>query len=216
MDVMLSMKTNADRLLRLIGDLLDFSKIEAGKMDVAMANCNVSKLLSVWIAGVESSAASQGIKIVFRDKTDGLQALINPDLMEKAVFNLLSNAIKFNRPGGENLIEVILEHDADSFGIIIKDSGIGIPDNQLDGIFDRFSQVDSSSTRRYEGTGIGLSLTREIVQLHNGAIYAESKTGEGSVFTIHVPLVSVKDHQGDDLYASDSVYIGKRIRAISK
>jgi signal transduction histidine kinase/CheY-like chemotaxis protein/AraC-like DNA-binding protein len=203
-DIMVSMKRNADRLLKLISDLLDFSKIEAGKMDANMVGCNVSELLSVWIAGVDSSAASRGIKIAFQDKTDGLQALIDPDLMEKAVLNLLSNAIKFNRPEGENLIEVILENDAASFRIIVEDSGIGIPDDQLDGIFDRFSQVDSSSTRRYEGSGIGLSLTKEIVQLHNGAISVESKVGEGSAFTISIPLVSLEDAQSGRLYSDDS------------
>ncbi len=203
-DVIFSMKRNAGRLLKLINDLLDFSKIEAGKMDANMANCNLSELLSLWIASVDSGAASRGTKISFQDKTDGLQTLIDPDLMEKAVLNLLSNAIKFNRPEGENLIEVILENDAASFRIIVNDSGIGIPDDQLDGIFDRFSQVDPSSTRRYEGTGIGLSLTKEIVQLHNGAIFVESKVGEGSVFTISIPLVSVEDNQAESLYSDDS------------
>jgi signal transduction histidine kinase/DNA-binding response OmpR family regulator len=204
-EIISSMKSNADRLLRLISDLLDFSKIEAGKMDVNMANCNVSKLLSLCIAGVDSGAASQGIKIVFQDKTEGLHAVMDPDLMEKAVYNLLSNAIKFNRPEGENLIEVVLEDDADFFRIIIKDSGIGIPDDQLDGIFDRFSQVDSSSTRRYEGTGIGLSLTKEIVELHHGTISVESKVNEGSAFFINIPLVSLEDDQAGDLYPDDLV-----------
>ena len=215
-DVMVSMKRNAGRLLRLISDLLDFSKIEAGKMDAKRANCSVPELLSLWIAGVDSGAASQGIKITFQDKTDGLKALIDPDLMEKAVFNLLSNAIKFNRPEGKNLIEVILENDAASFRIIVKDSGIGIPGDQLDGIFDRFSQVDSSSTRRYEGTGIGLSLTKEIAQLHDGAISVESKVGKGSVFTISIPLVTLEDTQAADHYPDDSAEIpaaGKRDHA---
>lgn len=203
-DVIFSMKRNADRLLKLISDLLDFSKIEAGRMDANRAKCNVSKLLSLWVAGVDSGAASRGIKIAFQDETDGLQALIDPDLMEKAVFNLLSNAIKFNRPEGENLVEVKLENDADSLRIIVKDSGIGIPDDQLDGIFERFRQVDSSSKRRYEGTGIGLSLTKEIVQLHNGAISVESKVGKGSVFTITIPLVSLENNQAEGLSSDDS------------
>jgi CheY-like chemotaxis protein len=173
-------------------------------MDVNIANCNVSKLLSLCISGVDSSAASRGIKIAFQDRTGGLQALIDPDLIEKAVFNLLSNAIKFNRPEGEGLIEVNLENDAASFNIIFRDSGIGIPVDKLDGIFDRFNQVDSSITRRYEGTGIGLSLTREIVELHQGAIFVESRFGEGSVFTINIPLVSLEDNQAESHNTDDS------------
>jgi len=210
-EIISSMKNNADRLLKLISDLLDFSKIEAGKMDVHKSNCKVSKLLSLWIAGVDSGAASRGIKITFQDKTDGLRAVFDPDLIEKAIFNLLSNAIKFNRPEGENLIEVILTNDDASFTIIIKDSGVGIPDDQMDVIFDRFSQVDSSSTRRHEGTGIGLSLTKEIVELHHGTISVESKINEGSVFFINIPLVSLEDQQAEELIdeSVDTLAAGK-------
>ena len=192
-DLIVTIKRNADRLLKLISDLLDFSKIEAGKMAANKANCDVSKLLALWVASVDSSAAIKGIKTALEDRTEGLLAWIDADLIEKAVFNLLSNAIKFNRPQGENLIEVILETDATAFRIIVKDSGIGIPKDQLEGIFDRFSQVDASSTRQYEGTGIGLSLTKEIVMLHSGTIHVESQIDQGSMFTITLPLVFDKD-----------------------
>ncbi len=204
MDLIATIKRNADRLLKLISDLLDFSKIEAGKMAVKKANCDIPELLTVWMASVDSSAATKGIKTVFNDRTDGLLAWIDADLMEKAVFNLLSNAIKFNRPQGENLIEVTLEADATAFRIIIKDSGIGIPDDQLQGIFDRFSQVDASSTRQYEGTGIGLSLTREIVMLHSGTIHVESEVNRGSTFTITLPLVFNKDNEAASRHLSNT------------
>lgn len=189
--VISSMKANTDRLLRMISDLLDFSKIEAGKMDVKFKNYNISQFLSFCVTSVDSAAQSKGILLSYRDNTDGLQAAINPDLMEKAVFNLLSNAIKFNQPQGTIL--VTLENDTDFFSIIIKDNGIGIPEDRLETIFDRFTQVDSSSTRRHEGTGIGLSFTREIVELHQGDIFVTSKPGKGSVFIVKIPILAAKD-----------------------
>ncbi|MFH2130311.1 MAG: response regulator [bacterium] len=202
--VLASMKSNAERLLKLISDLLDFSKIEAGKMEVNMTPCDVSKLLSRCMDGVDSGAASQGIRIDYQDRTDGLRAVVDPDLIEKAVFNLLSNAMKFNRPEGEGLIAVTLENDPSSFTITIRDSGIGIPVDKLDSIFDRFNQVDASVSRRYEGTGIGLSLTREIVDLHHGTILVESEVGRGSVFTITLPLVSAADQPAENSISGDS------------
>lgn len=188
-----SIKKNTDRLLKLISDLLDFSKIEAGKMNVKIRNCDVSSFLRFCVSSVASSAEAKGLAISFQDNTKGLQAPIDSDLLEKAVFNLLSNAIKFNRPQGT--ISVILEYKPDYFSIIVKDTGIGIPGDQLDNVFDRFNQVDSSITRRHEGTGIGLSLTREIVELHNGLIQVDSQINEGSMFTIIVPVDSNKDNQ---------------------
>ena len=189
--VLSSMKTNAERLLRLISDLLDFSKIEAGKMDVTLKNCDIAGFLSYCVSSMDSIARSKTIKISFQDHTGGLVAPINTDLMEKAVLNLLSNAIKFNRPNG--MISVVLEKNTYQFSISIKDSGTGIPADRLDTIFDRFTQVDSSSTRRHEGSGIDLSLTREIVELHGGDIHAASSIGEGSVFIVTIPNVDETD-----------------------
>ncbi|MBT6501692.1 MAG: response regulator, partial [Deltaproteobacteria bacterium] len=190
LDILSSMKRNADRLLRLISDFLDLSKIEAGRMNLNKRETSVSNLLSYCVSSLDSTAAGKGINVTFQDKTDGFQALIDPDLMEKVVLNLLSNAMKFNRPDGENAIVVTLEKETAHFRITVKDSGIGIPNDKLESVFDRFSQVDSSITRRHEGTGIGLSLTREIVELHDGEILVDSRLGEGSTFAADIPLVS--------------------------
>lgn len=183
-----SMQRNAIRLHKLINNLLDFSKIEARKMSLDLKTCNVSKLLAYCISNIESSAASQGIEVSFEDRTGGLTTQIDPDLMEKAIFNLLSNALKFNQANGT--VQVMLEKNGDEFQITVRDSGIGIPADNLDSIFDRFSQVDTSSTRKYEGTGIGLAFTREIVTLHNGRISVSSELGKGSEFAILFPCTS--------------------------
>ncbi|MBU3918242.1 response regulator [bacterium] len=181
------MRQNAGRLLKMVNDLLDFSKIESGKMASNPRNCDISSLLSVCVSSIESTAAANQLDVSLTDNTQGLEAVIDRDLFEKAIFNLLSNAIKFNQPGGS--ISVTLNRKTDHLTIAVKDSGIGIPENQLETIFERFSQVDSSSTRKHEGTGIGLSLTKEIVRLHGGEISVKSDLGKGSEFVIRIPIV---------------------------
>jgi signal transduction histidine kinase/DNA-binding response OmpR family regulator len=181
-----SMKRNGDRLLKLINDLLDFSKIEADGMVVDKRQCNFTDLLSDCVSNAETGASSQGIQISFEDKTDGLMMLLDPELMEKAVYNLLGNAIKFNKPGGS--IQVSLSQREEECYISITDSGIGIPGDKLESIFDRFGQADTSITRKYEGTGIGLALVKEIVQLHDGHIQVESNLDQGTKFVIVLPI----------------------------
>jgi len=181
-----SMKRNADRLLKLIDNLLDYSKIEARKMKLHIHACDIPELLAYCLASIESAAAARGINTFFNDKTNGLVAHVDKDLLEKAVFNLLSNAIKFNRQGGS--INLELETVENMFRICVKDTGIGIPKEMHSVIFERFGQVDDSSTRKYEGTGIGLALTKEIVDMHGGEIQVESLPGEGAGFTIELPV----------------------------
>jgi signal transduction histidine kinase/CheY-like chemotaxis protein len=180
-----TMGHNAGRLLRLVNDLLDFSKIEAGRMAVNHRNCSIPKLLSTCVSSIGAAAADKHIQVSFIDRTGGLHSLVDSDLLEKAVFNLLSNAIKFNREGGS--ITVSLHQEAADLVITVEDTGIGIPIDQQEHIFERFSQVDNSSTRKFGGTGIGLSLTREIVELHNGQISVGSQQGNGSTFQIRIP-----------------------------
>ena len=129
--ILASMKRNADRLLRLIDNLLDFSKIEARKMKLRIEACDIPELLAYCLASIESAAAGRDINTIFIDKTDGLIAHVDKDLIEKAVFNLLANAIKFNRQGGSITLE--LETRANQFRIVVKDTGIGLAaDKQQD------------------------------------------------------------------------------------
>ena len=182
-----SILQNSLRLLRLINNLLDFTKIEAGRMNIKKEKTDISKFLDYQKVSVESGARSKGLEIEFHDKTGGLVAYIDRDLMEKAVMNLLSNAFKFTPENGK--ISVRLEtSDQESFSISVQDNGIGVPEDKLETIFQRFSQVDESTSRKYEGTGIGLSLTKEIAELHGGSISVESKPDQGATFTLHIPL----------------------------
>ena len=199
-----TMLRNGNRLLRLINQLLDFTRIEAGKMAVRKEMCDISEFLRLIISSVESTAKSRNLALAFFDETTGLKAPIDRNLTEKSILNLLSNAIKFTPGGGSIVVQLdglpgnneSLLKNGRMFSITVKDTGIGIPDDQQKLVFDRFFQADSSANRRYEGTGIGLSLTREMVETQGGKITLKSKHGKGSSFSIFLPA--------DETSSSDS------------
>jgi signal transduction histidine kinase len=168
-----TMRTNGLRLLKLINNLLDLAKIEGGKLRIARRRVNLGELVEGLVAGARPLAEHKGVAL----RTRGLAGLpplcVDPDALEKVVVNLLGNALKFTESGGS--IEVDATPLADGgVRLTVADTGCGVPPEELERIFDRFAQVDASSTRRYEGTGIGLSLARELVELHGGRIWAES------------------------------------------
>lgn len=181
-----SMKRNGDRLLKLINDLLDFSRIEADGMVVERRQTDIGKLIAACVSSVETGAASQGIALSFTDEAGGLMLPVDTDLIEKMLYNLIGNAIKFNKPGGS--IQIRLSRSAGECRIEITDTGIGIPQDKLETIFDRFGQADTSTTRKYEGSGIGLALVKEIVQLHDGRISVDSRLDQGTQFMVILPV----------------------------
>lgn len=181
-----SVYRNSLRLLKLINSLLDFSKMDAGRMGLKPKKTNISALLRFYKETIESAAKSRGLTVDYIDHTDGLVAFVDRDLLEKAVFNLLSNALKFTAAGGS--ITIVLDEQPDNrFAIAINDTGIGIPEDKLGAIFERFVQVDGSSSRKYEGTGIGLAFVKEIAGHMGGFINAKSREGQGSSFVLCLP-----------------------------
>lgn len=178
---------NAKRLLTLINQLLDLSKLEAGSMELNAEQHNIVSFLKSLFFSFESLAEAQKISLKFESEYQNIPVVFDPDKMEKVFYNLVSNAIKFTFPNGE--IKVSLKLIKTSEVVIqIKDTGPGIPSDRLPHIFDRFYQVDSSMTREHEGTGIGLALTKELVELHKGTISVDSIENEGSTFTLFFPL----------------------------
>ncbi|WP_299533512.1 ATP-binding protein [Ulvibacterium sp.] len=173
---------NAKRLLRLINQLLDLSKLEAGKLDLKVSQQNIIKTVSMLTESFDSMAVSRKIKLEFSSDLKELHVFYDMDKMEQVLINLLSNAMKFTKEGGK--VQVSVEKQEGKCLIEVKDSGIGINEEQLPYIFDRFYQADNSESREHEGTGIGLSLTKELVEAHGGKIYVESKTGQGTIFQI--------------------------------
>ena len=177
---------NANRLLSLINQLLDLSKLEAKSMSLHTEQHNIVSFLKSLFFSFESLAESKKITLKFESEYVNITFVFDPDKMEKIFYNLISNAFKFTSANGE--IKVCLKVINSLIEIRIKDTGIGIPADRISHIFDRFYQIDSSSTREHEGTGIGLALTKELIELHKGSIHVNSKEGEGTEFLIQLPI----------------------------
>ena len=182
-----SVNSNAERLLALVNQLLDLSKLEAGKLKLKAKPQNIVSFLKNLLFSFESHAEANQIQLNFYSSQAIIPMKFDAERMEQIFLNLLSNAFKFTGRGGH--IDIIINiAEQEWFEVRIKDSGIGIPEDRLPHIFDRFYQVDQSGTRKYEGTGIGLSLVHELVALHNGSIQVFSKEGEGTEFVIQFPF----------------------------
>jgi signal transduction histidine kinase len=175
---------NQQHLLGLINDILNFSRLEAGEVTYATAPVPVrATLLSV----VQMVAVSADAKQVALKVGEGppVAALADGPKVEQILLNLLSNAIKFTAPGGR--IELEYAAEGDRVRIEVHDTGIGIPADQLESIFEPFVQVGRSLTQQAEGTGLGLAISRELARAMGGNLVAESREGAGSVFTLTLP-----------------------------
>lgn len=191
-----SMHYNGLKLLKLINNLLDFSIIDAGKIRVEMKKLKISKLLKFFVTTVKSGIENLGLDITYIDNI-GPKFIVYTDknILEKSVFNLISNSLKFTPKGGQ--ITVQLEKRDNFYDISVKDTGIGIPDDKIDKIFERFHQLDNQISRKYEGTGIGLALTKELIESLGGKISVKSKLNEGSTFTITLPYEIINDNDSE-------------------
>lgn len=178
-------KQNCYRLLRLIGNLMDITRYDSGYLKLKLNNYNIVYLAEEITMSVVKYAESKGITIIFDTETEEKVIACDPDFIERIILNLLSNAIKFTNDNGSIFVNIYDKQD--SIVISIKDTGIGIPDDKLDVIFERFGQVDTSLSRNNEGSGIGLSLVKVLVEAHKGAISVKSKLGEGTEFIIELP-----------------------------
>ena len=187
---------NARRLERLIGQLLDLSRLTAGQMDLQRQPVDLVAAARELHEAFVPLAERHELTLAFRAEVDTLPASVDPDKLEKILSNLLSNALKFTEPGGTVWLAVSRsESPPPQAHLVVKDTGVGIPEADLQRIFDRFAQVDGSTTRPQEGTGIGLALTRDLVELHSGTIGVESEPGAGSAFTVRLPLGDLSAHE---------------------
>ncbi|WP_259473400.1 sensor histidine kinase [Clostridium estertheticum] len=184
-----SMKLNSYRLSKLINNIVDSSKIQAGFFNLNLSNNNIVEVVEEIVMSVTNITDIKGIRIIFDTNTEEKIVACDTEMIQRILLNLISNAIKFSNEGDEILVE--FKDEDESFQISVKDNGIGIEEKNLGMIFDRFKQVDKSLSRNSEGTGIGLSLVKSIVELHGGTIYAESDFGKGSKFTVELPASKV-------------------------
>lgn len=179
---------NQERLLALVNQILDLAKLEAGEMRLRASHRSDANRSIAQIAGqFETAAAERGLVIrqSLSPAVEGVDLYLDTAKFERLLINLLSNAIKFTKRGH---IEVSTEIRDGEFRLLVSDSGIGIKDDQLPHIFDRFRQADGSESREYAGTGIGLALVKEIAQLHGGDVTVSSRYGEGTTFRVTLPL----------------------------
>jgi len=187
---------NGQNLLNLVNEMLDLSKLEAGKMSMQLVNGDIINFLRYVVESFHSLAESNQKGLHFLTELDSLPVAYDPEKVRQIVANLLSNALKFTPEKGNIYINVsinLAQDDTTNLTLIIKvkDTGIGIPGEQLHHIFDRFCQLDNSHTRRAEGTGIGLALTKELVKLMEGEISVKSPpagANKGSEFKVMLPM----------------------------
>jgi signal transduction histidine kinase/DNA-binding response OmpR family regulator len=180
-------KRNANRLLGLINQLLDLSKLEAGKLELKTSKANIVSFVKGITMSFESVAERKDITLKVKSSNDEIEIYFDKEKMTKILTNLLSNAFKFTQAGGQITV-TINESDTKLVEIKVRDTGVGIAKEEVPKLFDRFYQVDSSPTREHEGTGIGLALIKELVELHKGTISVDSKLGEWTEFVIELPV----------------------------
>jgi signal transduction histidine kinase/DNA-binding response OmpR family regulator/ligand-binding sensor domain-containing protein len=191
---------NERRLLNLVNQLLDISKIDSSKMKLEITKSNIMKYLRAIAASFNSQAETRDISYKYLFAVDEKITWFDPDKCEKIVSNLLSNAFKFTPKGGIVLFRADYILNSGTFPLTIQltveDNGSGIPEESLEKIFDRFYQVEESVRNAAGGTGIGLSLAREMARLMHGDITVTSRPGKGSIFSVHFPLG--REHLGTD------------------
>ena len=180
---------NARLLAQLVSDLLDVSRIVTGKIHLDLALLDLDAVVASAAETVRPAAEAKGVTLDVRVTPIGASVLGDAARIEQIVWNLLSNAIKFTPRGGR--VEIAVRPEGDHAVIVIGDSGQGIAPEFLPHLFERFRQEDSTSTRRYGGLGLGLSIVKHIADLHGGRVYAESEgPGRGATFTVELPLPS--------------------------
>jgi signal transduction histidine kinase/ligand-binding sensor domain-containing protein/DNA-binding response OmpR family regulator len=184
---------NAQRLLTLINQLLDLSKLESGKTTLNAKCHNIVSFVRQIAASFEFMAEQRNIGLVFQPSPTLIPVMFDAEKMEKVFFNLFSNAIKFTPEGGQIVVECMIGDEAQKIphkmvAVRISDTGTGIAPDHLAHIFDRFYQADNSLTQSFNGSGIGLALVKEIVELHNGLVLVHSEETLGSEFFVCLPI----------------------------
>jgi len=196
------MHRNATRLLFLDNQLLDLSKLEAGKLSLKVSQSDIIQSLKGMVMSFQSLAEKKKIDFKFSFHKNEIQAYFDQEKLEKIVYNLLSNAMKFTPEKGKVVFELsftsnqgkkelpqnIKRLSGQVICISVSDTGPGIEKENQSYIFDHFYQVDSKQNRKFEGTGLGLSLTKELVELHHGSIILNSEPGKGSTFKVYLPI----------------------------
>jgi signal transduction histidine kinase/ligand-binding sensor domain-containing protein/DNA-binding response OmpR family regulator len=192
LDKLSMIKRNARRLLNLVNQLLDFRKMEEHELRLQLSKGDFISFVKEVSESFTDMSERKHIHFVFKSEIDKMEVLFDHDKIERVLFNLLSNAFKFTLGGGTISVlidkKTINESETNWVSIKVTDTGIGIPEDKKEKIFDRFFQNYSASSVLNQGTGIGLSITKEFIKMHGGEIEVSSEPGKGSEFTIYLPL----------------------------
>lgn len=180
-----TMHANGLRLLRLINDLLDLVRLESGKMDVQRQPVVVADFVYGILSAVKKVAEDRRIRLTAEVADDVGRVMLDPDKLEKMLLNLVFNALKFTPAGGSVQIEAAKV--GTELQVRVRDTGMGIPEEQIPFVFQRFWQADVSAQRKYQGAGIGLALVKELAEVQDGTVTVESRLGAGTTFTLHLP-----------------------------
>ena len=176
---------NAHRMQKLVNLLLDFSRIEAGRMEANLIPVDLVSVTEDLISNFRAAIEKAGMKLIFKAEKIAEPVYLDIDMWEKIILNLLSNAFKYTEEGS---IEVSITRNGDHVEVAVKDTGVGIPETEMDKIFERFHRVQNVKGRTQEGTGIGLAMVKELIKIHEGQISVQSTLNKGSVFTVQLPI----------------------------
>jgi DNA-binding response OmpR family regulator/nitrogen-specific signal transduction histidine kinase len=192
---------NARRLLNLVNQLLDFRKMEVQEIKFNPSEGDIVKFIREVFLSFSDLSEKKNINFTFQTAVQELETLFDQDKLEKILFNLLSNAFKFTPENGAVSVEIDVkeQNDARLLEINVKDSGIGIPHDKQEKIFERFFQHDLPKSMVNQGSGIGLSITREFVKIHKGSISVKSEPEKGSCFTVTLPLAELSHQAATEL-----------------
>jgi signal transduction histidine kinase len=184
-------RQNALRLLRLVNDLLDVIRLEEGRLQLERRPIRFDLLLGGTVNAMKHLAESRGIHLEENLIEGAVWVRGDRPALEKVLFNLLGNALKFTDSGGT--VSVTSRREGQQVAVTVRDDGIGIAEKDLPYVFERFRQADSSATRRYPGTGLGLALVKDLTERHGGEVGIRSRLGEGTAVTIHLPVLTAEE-----------------------
>jgi len=179
--------SNSRHLLALINDILDITRIEAGRMPLNLTSFKVGELINEVMSELEPIIRRSNLAVTARIKGPLPALKTDRQKVKQIVLNLLSNALKFT-PTGSVIIGATFDSKSRTIAIMVRDTGVGVPEESRAKIFEDFRQLDNSPTRGHGGTGLGLSICRRLGQMLGGSIDLDSKVGEGSTFTLQLPV----------------------------
>jgi protein-histidine pros-kinase len=189
--------TSSRHLLQLINDVLDLAKVESGRMDFRVEEVDLAKIVAEVKDTVRGLASERRVKLVVSVHPSVTVANIAPRAFKQVLYNYLSNAIKFTHEGGQVDIIVSPGDSPDTFRLDVRDTGIGIAARDIPLLFNEFRQIDAGPNKRYQGTGLGLALTKRIVEAQGGSVGVVSETDRGSTFSAILPLRPLFPHTGE-------------------